>query len=55
VAIVGVLTGVLLLGFIGIAIWCLRRQKERVSKSGAYDLPPESGKSVNTAIVSSVN
>ncbi|KAG4380029.1 hypothetical protein GLYMA_16G096900v4 [Glycine max] len=42
VAIVGVLTGVLLLGFIGIAIWCLRRQKERVSKSGAYDLPPES-------------
>ncbi|TKY58523.1 Proline-rich receptor protein kinase PERK9 [Spatholobus suberectus] len=42
---VGVVTGILLLGFIGIAIWCLTRQKERVSKSGGYDLPSALGSS----------
>ncbi|KAJ1442186.1 Serine/threonine-protein kinase, active site [Sesbania bispinosa] len=36
---IGVVAGVLLLGFIGIAIWCLSRQKKRVSENGSFVLP----------------
>ncbi|KAK7346147.1 hypothetical protein VNO80_20662 [Phaseolus coccineus] len=38
-AFVGVVTAIVLLGFIGTAIWCLKRQKKRISKSGGYDFP----------------
>ncbi|XP_027343294.1 proline-rich receptor-like protein kinase PERK9 [Abrus precatorius] len=36
---VAVWTSILLLSIIGIAIWCLRRQKKRVSEKGAYEFP----------------
>ncbi|KAJ1404932.1 Serine-threonine/tyrosine-protein kinase, catalytic domain [Sesbania bispinosa] len=36
---IGVVAGVLLLGFFGIAIWCLSRQKKRVSENGSFVLP----------------
>ncbi|KAG2408998.1 Proline-rich receptor-like protein [Vigna angularis] len=43
VAFVGVVTAIVLFGFIGIAIWCLRRQKKRISKTGGYDFPSPLG------------
>ncbi|KAL2334203.1 hypothetical protein Fmac_015416 [Flemingia macrophylla] len=45
---VGVVTGLLLLCFIGIAIWCLRRKKEKIYKSGGYGLPSPLASSTQT-------
>ncbi|XP_020229988.1 proline-rich receptor-like protein kinase PERK9 [Cajanus cajan] len=47
---VGVVTGLLLLGFIGIAIWCMRRQKEKISKIGGYGSPAPLGSSPETEL-----
>jgi len=57
VAFVGVVTAIVLFGFVSIAVLCLKRQKKRISKSGGYDFPSplgstsESGKPVNTVII----
>jgi len=45
-----VAAGFLLLGFIGVLIWCMRRQKRKIPVNGGYVMPstlassPESGK-----------
>lgn len=40
---IGVVGGMLLLTFIGIAIWCMRRQKKRKPGNGGYVMPSTIG------------
>jgi hypothetical protein len=51
---IAVFGGILLLGFIGVAIWCLRRQKKRDSPNDGYVMPltlPSSTESGNFFLV----